>query len=62
MGSEDFAFMLDQRPGAYIFLGGGDETHTHSLHHPEYDFNDETLTTGASLWAALVEAELPRTG
>ena len=62
MGSEDFAFMLDQRPGAYIFLGGGDETHTHSVHHPEYDFNDETLTTGASLWAALVEAELPRTG
>ena len=45
--------MLEERPGAYIFLGGGDETHTHSVHHPEYDFNDETLTTGASLWAAL---------
>ncbi|WP_420405582.1 M20 aminoacylase family protein [Nisaea sp.] len=62
MGSEDFSFMLEERPGAYIFLGGGDETHTHSVHHPEYDFNDETLTTGASLWAALVEAELPRAG
>lgn len=60
MGSEDFSYMLEERPGAFIFLGGGDENHIHSVHHPEYDFNDETLTTGASLWAALVEAELPR--
>ena len=60
MGSEDFSFMLQERPGAFIFLGGGDEAHTHSVHHPEYDFNDEILTTGASLWATLVEQELER--
>jgi len=58
MGSEDFSYMLEERPGAFIFLGGGDETHVHSVHHPEYDYNDETLTTGASLWATLVEQEL----
>ncbi len=60
MGSEDFSYMLEERPGAYIFLGGGDETHTHSVHHPEYDYNDEVLAIGASLWATLVERELPR--
>jgi amidohydrolase len=60
MGSEDFSYMLEERPGAYIFLGGGDETHVHSVHHPEYDYNDENLVTGASLWATLVERELPR--
>jgi len=62
MGSEDFSFMLEAKPGAFIFLGGGDESHCHSVHHPEFDFNDETLTTGASLWARLVEQELPRAG
>jgi hippurate hydrolase len=60
MGSEDFSFMLEAKPGAYILLGGGDESHCHPVHHPEFDFNDETLTTGASLWARLVEQELPR--
>lgn len=60
MGSEDFSYMLAERPGAFIFLGGGDETHTHSVHHPEYDFNDDILATGASLWATLVEQELGR--
>jgi amidohydrolase len=60
MGSEDFSYMLEERPGAYIFLGGGDETHFQSVHHPEYDYNDEVLATGASLWATLVEKELPR--
>ncbi|NQW08561.1 MAG: amidohydrolase [Alphaproteobacteria bacterium] len=62
MGSEDFSYMIEARPGAFIFLGGRDETHTHSVHHPEYDFNDEILTTGASLWSTLVEQELPRVG
>ncbi len=61
MGSEDFSYMLEERPGAFIFIGGGDETHIHSVHHPEYDYNDEVLATGASLWATLVERELPRT-
>jgi amidohydrolase len=60
MGSEDFSYMLEERPGAYIFLGGGDETHFHSVHHPEYDYNDDVLAAGASLWATLVEKELPR--
>ena len=60
MGSEDFSFMLEACPGAYIFLGAKDETHPHSVHHPEYDFNDEILSTGASLWAHLVEQEMPR--
>ena len=62
MGSEDFSFMLEERPGAFIFLGGGDEDHQYSIHHPQYDYNDEVLTTGASLWATLVEQELPRAG
>ena len=62
MGSEDFSYMLEEKPGAYIFLGGGDDDHTHSVHHPEYDYNDDVLATGASLWATLVEQELPRAG
>ena len=62
MGSEDFSFMLEERPGAFVFIGAQDENHQYSVHHPKYDFNDELLTTGASLWATLVEQELPRTG
>jgi len=60
MGSEDFSFMLEACPGAYIFLGAADETHRFTVHHPEFDFNDEILGLGASLWAKLVEQELPR--
>ena len=52
MGSEDFAFMLNARPGAYVFLGQGD---TAGLHHPRYDFNDAVLSFGISFWIALVE-------
>ncbi|MEM7041630.1 MAG: M20 aminoacylase family protein [Pseudomonadota bacterium] len=59
MGGEDFAYMLEKRPGSYIFIGnGGDET-TPMLHNPGYDFNDETLPHGASYWARLVERLLP---
>ncbi|MEL6964122.1 MAG: M20 aminoacylase family protein [Pseudomonadota bacterium] len=59
MGGEDFAYMLEKKPGSYIFIGnGGDET-TPMLHNPGYDFNDETLTHGASYWARLVERLLP---
>jgi len=61
MGSEDFAFMLEECPGCYFFLGTNDETHFHSVHHPEFDFNDEVLSIGASIWARLVEQQLPRT-
>jgi amidohydrolase len=60
MGSEDFSYMLEARPGAYLFLGTNDEDHNHSVHHPEFDFNDEVLSFGASLWAKLVEQEMPR--
>ena len=56
MGSEDFAFMLQNRPGSYIWLGAG-ETHP-NLHSPHYDFNDEILPIGASYWARLVEETL----
>jgi hippurate hydrolase len=57
MGAEDFSFMLEQRPGSYIFMGSGrDEA---PLHSPQYDFNDEALTVGASYWARLVERLLP---
>jgi len=59
MGGEDFAYMLEKKPGSYIFIGnGGDET-TPMLHNPNYDFNDETLPHGASYWARLVERLMP---
>ncbi|MQX98686.1 amidohydrolase [Sinorhizobium medicae] len=55
MASEDFAFMLEARPGAFIFLGNGP---TAALHHPAYDFNDEALPYGISYWVTLVETTL----
>lgn len=56
MGGEDFAFMLEARPGAYIFMGNGQ---TAGLHHPKYDFSDEAIPHGMSYWAKLVETLLP---
>jgi hippurate hydrolase len=56
MGAEDFAYMLDARPGAYLFLGQGPGA---SLHHPAYDFNDEIAAVGASFFARLVERAQP---
>src|SRR5262249_41868038 len=56
MGAEDFAFMLQARPGCYVLVGNGEESA--GLHNPHYDFNDEVLTTGASYWARLVERVL----
>ncbi|MGX9415996.1 M20 aminoacylase family protein [Vibrio sp. WJH972] len=55
MGGEDFAFMLEQCPGAYIWLGNGDAEHCHSLHNPNYDFNDKVLPIGANFWVKLVQ-------
>ena len=52
MGAEDFAYMLEERPGAYLFLGQGDGP---GLHHPKFDFNDEASTYGASFFARLIE-------
>ena len=57
--SEDFAFMLREVPGAYVWLGQGSATHAAPLHDPRYDFNDEVLATGATLLAALAERRLP---
>jgi len=56
--SEDFAFMLQNVPGAYVWLGQGADTHRFSLHDPRYDFNDEILPRGAALLAALAERRL----
>ena len=56
MGGEDFSFMLNARPGAFMFLGNGDSA---GLHHPEYDFNDEIIPIGCSYWVKLVETALP---
>ena len=52
MGAEDFAFMLEKRPGAFIFCGNGDSA---GLHHPAYNFNDEAIVFGTSYWVRLVE-------
>ncbi len=59
MGAEDFSYMLEARPGAYIIIGQGDQNCVHDLHHPNYDFNDQILSVGASYWARLVEQQLP---
>jgi hippurate hydrolase len=55
MGAEDFSFMLEARPGAFIFVGNGDSA---GLHHPAYDFNDEVIPVGTSYWVKLVEKAL----
>ena len=60
MGGEDFAYMLLERPGSYIFIGNGPEVEGQKLHQVNYDFNDEILPVGASYWAQLVEGVLTR--
>jgi amidohydrolase len=55
MGAEDFSFMLEARPGAFIFIGNGASA---GLHHPAYNFNDEAIPVGVSYWARLVETAL----
>jgi amidohydrolase len=56
MGAEDFSYMLEERPGAYIFIGNGDSA---LCHHPAYDFDDAALPYGISLWAKIVEDRMP---
>ena len=56
MGGEDFAFMLEERPGAYILVGNGPSA---PVHHPEYNFNDEVIPAGCSWWAGIVEQRMP---
>jgi hippurate hydrolase len=55
MGGEDFSYMLEARPGAFIFCGNGDSA---GLHHPAYNFNDEAILYGTSYWIKLVENSL----
>jgi hippurate hydrolase len=55
-GGEDFSYMLEERPGAFIWVGNGDSA---GLHHPAYNFNDETIPFGTSYWVRLVETALP---
>ncbi|MGO4831320.1 M20/M25/M40 family metallo-hydrolase, partial [Rhizobiaceae sp. 2RAB30] len=55
MGGEDFSYMLEARPGAFIFLGNGN---TANLHNPGYDFNDEAIPHGISYWVRLTETAL----
>ena len=61
MGAEDFAFMLQERPGSYIWLGNGGAAEGRILHSPHYDFDDAALPYGVSYWARLVERLLPAT-
>mgnify|MGYP001291994510 CR=1 FL=1 len=56
MGAEDFSYMLEARPGAFIFIGNGDSA---GLHHPAYDFNDDAIPVGISYWAKLIETSMP---
>ena len=66
MGAEDFAYMLMEKPGAYVFLGNGEGDHRAighgggpcTLHNPSYDFNDELIGIGATAWVRLIEKAL----
>lgn len=59
MGAEDFAWLLEKRPGCYVRIGNGtDGAHAAPLHNPEYDFNDEALIHGVGFWSTLVRQEL----
>ena len=67
MGAEDFAYMLQERPGCYLFIGNGEGTHRAAyeggghdvgpcmLHNPHYDFNDDLIPLGATFWVRTVE-------
>jgi hippurate hydrolase len=59
-GAEDFSFMLQKRPGSFMFIGNGaaEDGTFHNVHTPLYDFNDKILTLGAAYWVSLVEHEL----
>ena len=60
MGAEDFAYMLREKPGCYLWLGNGPGTGGCTLHNPHYDFNDDIIGLGVSLWVNLVRRALPR--
>ena len=56
MGGEDFSYMLQSRPGAFIMVGNGDSA---ALHHPEYNFNDEAIPHGSSFLSEVIERRMP---
>ena len=56
MGAEDFAFVLRQVPGAYVFVGNGNSA---MLHNPKYDFNDDAIASGVAYWVELARRVLP---
>jgi hippurate hydrolase len=56
MIAEDFSFLTQARPGAYIFIGNGDSA---GLHHPAYDFCEDAIPFGVSYWARLIETAMP---
>ena len=56
MGAEDFSYMLEARPGAFVFFGNGPSA---PVHHPAYDFNDDAIPSGVSFWARLAETAMP---
>jgi hippurate hydrolase len=58
MGSEDFAFMLQEKPGCYVWLGAGTGPDTPNIHSPHYDFNDDALSIGASYWVTLAQQQV----
>ncbi|MBK7899905.1 MAG: amidohydrolase [Azonexus sp.] len=60
MGAEDFAYMLREKPGCYVWLGNGPGTGGCTLHNPHYDFNDDALALGVAYWVRLVQRALPR--
>lgn len=59
MGGEDFAYLLEERPGAYILVGNGD---TAMVHHPKYNFDDEVIPAGCSWWSEVIEQRMPAAG
>ncbi|MCO5089398.1 M20 aminoacylase family protein [Bosea sp. (in: a-proteobacteria)] len=59
MGSEDFSYMLEERPGAFINIGNGDSA---GLHNPAYEFNDAAIPVGVNYWASLIEIAMPQRG
>ena len=58
MGAEDFAYMLEEKPGCYIWLGAGKEKVGSMLHNSQYDFNDDIIPLGIAYWDELVKSEL----
>ena len=59
MGAEDFAYMLDKKPGSYIWLGAGEQREGSMLHNSRYNFNDNIIPLGVAYWCELVKKELP---